>query len=91
MLSAISPPSAAWANIVDPSSPNCSSANAIASSRVCEFQMSAMAPLTPVIAAFASASRMSVSAQHAMTPMTRSGAIAAVDSAYAPPVDTPTA
>ena len=47
------------------------------------------APQPPI--ALPSAQRMSVSAQQATTPITRSGAFAASASEYAPPVETPTA
>ena len=76
-------------NIFDPSSPTASIAYAMAASRSGASQM-------PVVIGLSarrrpSGHRMSVSAQHAITPVIRVGAATARASEYAPPVDTPTA
>ena len=64
-------------------------ATAIAASRFAADQIPAT--FGDVINALPSRQRMSVNAQHAMTALTRSGARDASASAYAPPVESPTA
>ena len=61
----------------------------MAASRLGAFQTSPVPDC--IIRALPSAQRMSVSAQQAITASTRCGAFAASASAYAPPVETPTA
>ena len=89
MSAGASPASPTIVAIRLPSAPNTSVAIASAASRSGASQISSVRPVP--INALPSAHRMSLRAQHTTTPITRSGARAASASAYAPPVETPTA